>query len=330
MHRWPKEKIKQGRSTVEATTEMNPNDHRSVAEALIMQPAEAPLDETSEAPVEQDVSDDQIDQPDEIIEDEDGDGTEPEVFAEPVEERMYTVKIDGNTQQVNEQELTRGYSGQQKIQQGMRELAEARKLVEAQSQKAHELQQQHAESLAQLNSRLQNNDLTPPDKDLRETDPIGYLVQIEEYRDAMSERQSLQAEQYQMAQQQQAQQTAQRNQYVQEQAQSLMEQIPILKDPVEGPKVITGMMTEGVKYGFSEAEMQNEIDTRFVKALHRLHYLETRGNIDSAPEIKRGAIKPGAKRSNVSNQQKAALSASNQMKRTGRTEDVAQWIMSGK
>jgi len=328
MHRWPTERTKKGRSTVmDTTTEMNPNDPRSVAEALIMQPAEAPLDETSEAPVEQNVSDDQTDQPDQIFMDDEG--TEPEVYAEP-DERMYTVKVDGNTQQVNEQELTRGYSGQQKIQQGMREVAEARKLVEAQSQKAHELQQQHADSLAQLNSRLQNDDLTPPDKTLRETDPIGYLEQIEDYREAMSERQSLQAQQYQMAQQQQAQQTAQRNQYVQEQAQSLMEQIPILKDPVEGPKVITGMMTEGVKYGFSEAEMQNEIDTRFVKALHRLHYLETRGNIDSAPEMKRGAIKPGAKRSNVSSQTKAAQTASTQMKRTGRTEDVAQWIMSGK
>lgn len=330
MREWPKERPKKGRSTVDtATTEMNANDHKSVAEHLIMQPAEAPVEQTSdEAVVEETMSDDQIDQPEEITEDYE-EATEPEVEIEPTE-RMYTVKVDGEFREVTEQQLTQSYSGQQKIQQDMRDLAEQRKAVEAAKVEAHETSNAYAQALAQVNERLQTDDLTPPDKSLRETDPIGYLEQMEDFRAAQAERQTLQQQQYLLQQQQQAQQSAQRDQYVQQEAQNLMERIPILKDPVKGPETISAMMKVGAKYGFSEAEMKNEADPRFVSALHALHQYESRGNVQSA-EVKRGAIKPGAKRSQSTSQQKQAQAARSQMKRTGSTQDVAAWIMnSGK
>mgnify|MGYP004193183473 CR=1 FL=1 len=311
-----------------ATTELNANDHKSIAEHLIMQPAEAPVEQTSdEAVVEETMSDDQIDQPEEITEDYE-EATEPEAEAEPTE-RMYTVKVDGEFREVTEQQLTQSYSGQQKIQQGMRDLAEQRKAVEAAQAEAHETSNAYAQALAQVNERLQTDDLTPPDKSLRETDPIGYLEQMEDFRAAQAERQTLQQQQYLLQQQRQAQQQAQRDQYVQEQAANLMERIPILKDPVKGPEMISGMMKTGVKYGFSEAEMKTESDPRYVTVLHALHQYESRGNVQSA-EVKRGAIKPGAKRSQSTSQQKQAQAARSQMKRTGSTSDVAAWIMSGK
>ena len=129
MREWPNERPKKGRSTVsDTTTEMNANDHKSVAEHLIMQPAEAPVEQTSdEAVVEETMSDDQIDQPEEITEEYEQ-ADEPEVQAEP--ERMYQVKVNGELREVTEQELTQSYSGQQYIQQQMREVADQRKAVE--------------------------------------------------------------------------------------------------------------------------------------------------------------------------------------------------------
>ena len=311
-----------------ATTEMNANDHKSVAEHLIMQPAEAPVEQTSdEAVVEETMSDDQIDQPEEITEEYEQ-ADEPEVQAEP--ERMYQVKVNGELREVTEQELTQSYSGQQYIQQQMREVAEQRKAVEAAKAEAHQTSDAYAQALAQVNERLQTDDLTPPDKSLRETDPIGYLEAMEDFRAAQAERQTIQQQQYLLHQQQQAQQQAQRDQYVQQEAANLMERIPILKDPVKGPETISAMMKTGAKYGFSEAEMKHEADPRFVTALHALHQFESRGNVDTA-EMKRGAIKPGARRSQSTSQQKQAQAARSQMKRTGSTQDVAAWIMnSGK
>jgi len=328
MREWPKERPKKGRSTVDnATTEMNANDHKSVAEHLIMQPAEAPVEQTSdEAVVQEAMSDDQIDQPEQITED--YEQAEPEVYDEP-QERVFNVKVNGEMREVTEQELTRDYSGQQYIQQQMREVAEQRKAVEQAKLEAHETSNAYAQALAQVNERLQTDDLTPPDKSMRETDPIGYLEAMEDFRAAQAERQTLQQQQYLLHQQQQAQQQAQRDQYVQQEAANLMERIPILKDPVKGPETIANMMKTGAKYGFSEAEMKNEADPRFVSALHALHQFESRGNVDTA-EMKRGAIKPGARRSQSTSQQKQAQAARSQMKRTGSTSDVAAWIMSGK
>ena len=325
MREWPKERPKKGRSTVDtATTEMNANDHKSVAEHLIMQPAEAPQNETSdEAVVQETMSDDQIDQPEQITED--YEQAEPEVYDEP-QERVFTVKVNGEMREVTEQELTRDYSGQQYIQQQMREVADQRKAVEQAKLEAHETSNAYAQALAQVNERLQTDDLTPPDKSMRETDPIGYLEAMEDFRAAQAERQTLQQQQYLLQQQQQAQQSAQRDQYVQQEAANLMERIPILKDPVKGPETIANMMKTGAKYGFSEAEMKNEADPRFVSALHALHQFESRGNVDTA-EMKRGAIKPGARRSQSTSQAKQAQAARSQMKRTGSTQDVAAWIM---
>jgi len=325
MREWPNERPKKGRSTVsDTTTEMNANDHKSVAEHLIMQPAEAPVEQTSdEAVVEEAMPDDQIDQPEQITEDYEQ-ADEPEVYAEP--ERVFNVKVNGEMREVTEQELTRDYSGQQYIQQQMREVADQRKAVEAAKAEAHETSNAYAQALAQVNERLQTDDLTPPDKSMRETDPIGYLEAMEDFRAAQAERQTLQQQQYLLHQQQQAQQTAQRDQYVQQEAANLMERIPVLKDPIKGPETISAMMKTGVKYGFSEAEMKNEADPRFVSALHALHQFESRGNVDTA-EMKRGAIKPGARRSQVTGQAKQAQAARSQMKRTGSTQDVAAWIM---
>jgi len=312
----------------DTTTEMNANDHKSVAEHLIMQPAEAPVEQTSdEAVVQETMSDDQIDQPEQITED--YEQAEPEVYDEP-QERVFNVKVNGEMREVTEQELTRDYSGQQYIQQQMREVAEQRKAVEAAKAEAHETSNAYAQALAQVNERLQTDDLTPPDKSMRETDPIGYLEAMEDFRAAQAERQTLQQQQYLLQQQQQAQQSAQRDQYVQQEAANLMERIPILKDPVKGPETISAMIKTGAKYGFSEAEMKNEADPRFVSALHALHQFESRGNVDTA-EMKRGAIKPGARRSQSTSQAKQAQAARSQMKRTGSTQDVAAWIMnSGK
>ena len=310
----------------DTTSNYADGDYRSVAENLII--SEQP---TEEAPQETETPEELAAeaQPAEvIIEDEEETQEQSETQFEPDEERLYTVKVDGKERQVSEQELTRGYSGQQYIQEQMRSLAEERKSVQSAIEAARQNEQRYAEAVEQYAQRLSTTDLQPPDKAMRKTDPIGYLEAMDDYREAMAERATVQQQQLEAQNRQAHEQQTQRQAYIQEQTQVVLEQIPGLKDPERAPQLLSAMMEAGKAYGFSEAEMRQESDPRIVKALHDLAQVKQRGNVDVA-EVRRGAIKPGAKRSDVPTREKKANAARQAMKRSGRPEDVARFLLTG-
>ena len=72
----------------------------------------------------------------------------------------------------------------------------------------------------------------------------------------------------QLQQQQQQQTQAQRQSYLQEQARLLAEAIPDIVHPEKGDNIKKGLMDTGVAYGFSEQEMANVIDHRYIRALN--------------------------------------------------------------
>ena len=306
-----------------ATTSLNPADPKSVAEHLIIRnelQEEAPQEEPSEDLVEEVEAEAEAE-----IEDEEY--QEEATLPDSPEEKLYKVKVDGEEREVTEEELTRGYSGQQYIQKGMRELAEARKEVEAQMQKAQQMEAQSAAALKHYADQLQSTELTPPDKSMRETDPFGYLEAMEDYRQEVEARKKLQEEQQIQAQRQAEQDAHQRDEHVRAQTKVVLEQIPELRDAETAPKAIEAMMAEGRRRGFSDAELKQETDPRFVLALHELAKMRSQGNLSANREIKRGAIKPGSKKSIVSTSKKQADAARERMRRTGKTQDVAAFLL---
>lgn len=176
--------------------------------------------------------------------------------------RLFTVKVDGEEQTVSLEDLTRSYSGQAKIQKGLREAAEAKKQIEA----ATEQMQRDRQLLLQAATELQQNGLTPPtppDVALASTDPVGYTQQKAEYDADLAkyqERVGMVQQQQILAQQQQQQQFVQ---FVQEQAQIVQDAIPELADPAKREAAHQRLMhTATSAYGYSETELNQITDAR--------------------------------------------------------------------
>ncbi|MEK9897028.1 MAG: hypothetical protein VW518_11500, partial [Burkholderiaceae bacterium] len=140
------------------TSELNVADPRSVAQHLIIQsepqeeapqeePSEDELVEEVEAEAEADIEDEEY-------------AEEESTLPDGPEETFFKVKIDGEESEVTDEELKRGYSGQKYIQQKMREVAEARKQVDAQMAQAQQMEAQYAEAMKAYAERLQTTDPT--------------------------------------------------------------------------------------------------------------------------------------------------------------------------
>ena len=212
---------------------------------------------------------------------------------------LFDVTIDGKQERWTLSQLKQSAAGQGYIQQKMRENADAAKqLQEREAQLAQ--REQHVLQVAQ---QVQQGGLqapTPPSKDLFENDPIGYMEEKMKYDEAVQEYNAKVGQIRQLQQQQQQQTQAQRQSYLQEQARLLAEAIPDIVHPEKGDNIKKGLMDTGVAYGFSEQEMANVIDHRYIRALNDARkWRELQANKVKAKEKGsnvKPVIKAGAKR----------------------------------
>ena len=212
---------------------------------------------------------------------------------------LFDITIDGRQERWTLSQLKQSAAGQGYIQQKMRENAEQAKQLEA--AKAHLAQQQ--QQVLQVAQQVQQGGLqapTPPSKDLFENDPIGYMEEKMKYDEAVQEYNVKVGQIRQLQQQQQQQTQAQRQSYLQEQAKLLAEAIPDIVHPDKGDTIKKGLIDTGVAYGFSEDEMANVVDHRYVRALNDARkWRELQANKVKAKEKGsnvRPVVKAGAKR----------------------------------
>ncbi|MFZ9079494.1 MAG: hypothetical protein ACO23H_13235 [Alphaproteobacteria bacterium] len=214
-------------------------------------------------------------------------------------ETLYDITIDGKPERWTLSQLKQSAAGQGYIQQKMRENAEQAKQLE--QMKAQLAQQQ--QQVLQVAQQVQQGGLqapTPPSKDLFENDPIGYMEEKMKYDEAVQEYNAKVGQIRQLQQQQQQQTQAQRQSYLQEQARLLAEAIPDIVHPEKGDTIKKGLIDTGVAYGFSEEEMANVADHRYVRALNDARkWRELQANKVKAKEKGsnvRPVVKAGAKR----------------------------------
>ena len=212
---------------------------------------------------------------------------------------LFDVTIDGKQERWTLSQLKQSAAGQGYIQQKMRENAEQAKQLE--QMKAQLAQQQ--QQVLQVAQQVQQGGLqapTPPSKDLFENDPIGYMEEKMKYDEAVQEYNAKVGQIRQLQQQQQQQTQAQRQSYLQEQARLLAEAIPDIVHPEKGDTIKKGLIDTGVAYGFSEEEMANVADHRYVRALNDARkWRELQANKVKAKEKGsnvRPVVKAGAKR----------------------------------
>ena len=273
---------------------------RDAVDDMIEPTQDAESEVIEEAEEDADVVEASDDNDDEVEYEDDATEYTDEVEAvEDDSDALFDVTIDGQQQRWTLSQLKQSAAGQGYIQQKMRENADAAKqLQEREAQLAQ--REQHVLQVAQ---QVQQGGLqapTPPSKDLFESDPIGYMEEKMKYDEAVQQYNAKVGQLRQLQQQQQQQTQAQRQSYLQEQARLLADAIPDIVHPEKGDNIKKGLMDTGVAYGFSEQEMANVIDHRYIRALNDARkWRELQANKVKAKEKGsnvKPVIKAGAKR----------------------------------
>lgn len=326
------------------TATVDGTDIDAVATSLILDRADSSIEEDTQAAdsetdaledeqVEAGAADDETEEEVEASDTQDDDDTEDDTdLDEEPQDALYTVKVDGAERQVTLDELRRGYSGQQAIQQRMQQVADARKEVE---QIYHALQTE-TQQVQALRHRLEAGAVTPPpsppDDTMFKDDPIGYMEAKIAYDRQLGEWQQ-QQQQFQQLEQRQQQMNQQALQaHLQQELQALQAEIPEFADPQKAAQLKGKLVETGLAYGFTPEALDQITDAKAVRVLHdAMKYRELmgakgeaeRGVSQARPVVKSGAKKP-AKSSKVRRQQQAAA----RMKKTGSVEDVANFLLS--
>lgn len=289
-------------------------------------------DGTEEVSAEDDAADEAVEEDGDEPSDEYDDQEDQEANEEPAQQ-LYTVKVDGKTKQVTLDELTRGYSGQAYIQQGMEQLATAKKQMQEMYQTLQTEQQKVQEAYARVQSGEGLSKPTPPSKELFDRDPIGYMQQKIEYEEKLSQYEQTQAQMTEMQQRKAMQTQAQHQAYLQEQLQVLQQAIPELADPKKAPAYKDKMVQAGSNYyGFDPRELNAIDDARYLNVLNDAmkwrEMQETRGEVTQKAQSARPVVKPGVKKDARSSKQKRTREAAARMRSSGSIDDVAKFLLS--
>lgn len=327
---------------METTNPINGNDLEAVTENLILEtprnsddaPEEAVevTEDTQPKAVEAEAEDqdDDVSYDDTETYDEDVEVEEPEV---EIRADTFTVKVDGEERQVSLDELTRGYSGQKYIQKGMAENAETKKQLDQVTQQVA----QERQMLQHLINQAQQGAIPVvpeyPSEELKDSDPLGFQLQAEEYRRAVEKRQQWEQQVSYVTQQQRAHEEQQHNQYLEQQAQRLSEWMPEFADPAKRSVFIQDMSSKAKKhYDLTDEQISTVKTAEEVMILNdALKWRELQANKSNAQKKAEGArpvVKPAAKRAANASKASKAKKASQAMKRSGSIDDIANWLTS--
>jgi len=239
---------------------------------------------------------------------------------DPIESERYTVKVNGQESEVTLEDLKQGYSGQKYVQQGMQEVAAAKKEAEA----VYEALTNERQQMADLYQQLQNGQFAPepvkPTKEDFDADPIGYMQKNLEYEEQKANHDRQMAQLQQASQQNSVAQQNAKQAELQEQMQILQKEIPEFADSTKASKLREQLVATGKsQYGYTTEEISQISDYRAIKVLHdAMRYQDIISGKSKAKVKTKSAkpvLKPGAKKmatpnAKVRSRQKAKLKGS--------------------
>lgn len=289
-----------------------------------------PEEEAVEASEE--VSEDESEELEAEAEDSDDSEEEEAETEEANYQELFTVKVDGQEQQVTLDQLKQSYSGQAYIQKGMQDAATQKK----QTEEMYQQLLQEREQVVQLMNQLQSGQVAqmpkPPSQDLLKRDPIGYVEAKAKYDDAMVEYNNQQQQLQNVQAQQQQAYLQYREQQVQQNADVLRQQIPDFNDPEKAQRLTQDMMEYARFRGYSDDDINNIIEARDLMTLHDAmnwrKLQKSKSQATSKTKNARPMVKAGAKKSPQSKSQKQKQEAISRMRKTGSIDDVASFILS--
>jgi len=291
--------------------------------------------ETEEISAEAEVADDVVEE--DVTEEEEIEASYSEDDEDPIEEasqqepERYSVKVNGQEEQVSLDDLKQGYSGQKYVQQGMQDVAAQKKEAEAVYTALNNERQQ----MAELYQQLQNGGFSPepikPTKEDFDADPIGYMQKNLEYEEQKANHDRQMAQLQQASQQNSVAQQNAKQAYLQEQMQILQKEIPDFADSTKASKLREQLVSTGKsQYGYTTEEISQISDYRAIKVLHDAMKYQDIISGKSKAKVKtqsaNSVIKPGAKKmatpnAKIRSRQKAKL------KDSGSIDDALNLIL---
>ena len=246
------------------------------------------------------------------------------------EEPSYVVKAAGEEKEVPLSELIKGYQLGADYTKKTTEVAEQRKLVEAErgaieeAKYARDSYAQRLQAIDQfLTSQMPQEDL----QSLKENDPIGYAVKVAELSEKKEQLQAIRAEQARIAQEQQSDYARAMSDRVAQEASKLAQVLPEFSDPAKGDNFRKEIRSYGKTLGFTDDELSQVYDSRHVLTLHKAMMYDKlqkskpaiTKKVNEAPRMLRAGTSGANKQSDAQKLQKQQ----SQLRNSGKVRDAA-------
>jgi len=246
------------------------------------------------------------------------------------EEPSYVIKAAGEEKEVPLSELIKGYQLGADYTKKTTEVAEQRKLVEAERgaiEEAKYARDSYAQRLQAvdnfLTSQMPQEDL----HSLKENDPIGYAVKVAELSEKKEQLQAIRAEQARIAQEQQSDYARAMSDRVAQEASKLAQVLPEFSDPAKGDNFRKEIRSYGKTLGFTEEELSQVYDSRHVLTLHKAMMYDKlqkskpaiTKKVNEAPRMLRAGTSGANKQSDAQKLQKQQ----SQLRNSGKVRDAA-------
>jgi len=246
------------------------------------------------------------------------------------EEPSYVIKAAGEEKEVPLSELIKGYQLGADYTKKTTEVAEQRKLVEAERgaiEEAKYARDSYAQRLQAIDNFLTSQMPQEDLHSLKENDPIGYAVKVAELSEKKEQLQAIRAEQARIAQEQQSDYARAMSDRVAQEASKLAQVLPEFSDPAKGDNFRKEIRSYGKTLGFTDEELSQVYDSRHVLTLHKAMMYDKlqkskpaiTKKVNEAPRMLRAGTSGGNKQSDAQKltQQKT------QLRNSGKVRDAA-------
>jgi len=303
-----------------------------VAEAVIEEPQDTETEETVEVAESEDVADHESDELEEIV-DEDGLDEDTAVPYELSDDMELEYKSDGEIKKATIGELKRSAAGQDYIQKGMEDNARVKKELEQTTQSL----QEDRVKLNEILQALENGDVPQkpimPNKELQQSDPLGYLEQMEQYRQDVEAFSNFKAQANEQAKANERIMFEQDQKYASDQADILRQEMPELNDPEKGPKILKDIQTVALDFYQVPPQILGSLKHTWEFKIMRdaVAYRKLQTSKTKVVEKTKGArpmVKAGAKKTASGAKVVKQKEARSKMQNSGSVDDVAKFLLS--
>jgi hypothetical protein len=216
--------------------------------------------------------------PSDTEESEQASAPEPEAeAAEPEQPQRFSVKVDGKDVEVTLDDLKAGYSFTEHNTRKAQQIAEEKRLLEAERAKFQEQdvatvraqRSQYEESLAQLSKAIE--DLTPKEPDwntLRSQIPADqFAAEVLAWQQNTQRLKVIEEERARVKAETEADAAAGFQQHLRTEQERLEAALPVMKDPEKAPAYKKSLIEFAVSRGFTESDLRQVTDHRLILLL---------------------------------------------------------------